>query len=121
MVDDSVDHAHPVGVLGGVLVAEEEDLAGELLADLAGEVGRPEPAVEAADIGIGLLEPGVLAAGQGEVDTTCRLWPPPAAQPGTTQITTFGIMRMSRCTSRMWRRPVRAGSTVSAVSPSAYW
>ena len=54
-------------VLGGVLVAEEEDLAGELLADLAGEVRRPEAAVEGADVGVGLLEAGVLAAGQRQV------------------------------------------------------
>jgi hypothetical protein len=56
-----------VGVGRRVLLPEEEDLAGELLADLAGEVGRPEPAVEAADVGVGLLEPGVLRAGQGEI------------------------------------------------------
>ena len=49
------------GVLGRVLVAEEEDLPGELLADLAGEVRRAEAAVEAGDVGVGLLEPGVLA------------------------------------------------------------
>src|SRR3954464_2973148 len=48
---DAVDHAHPVGVLGGVLLAEEEDLPGELLAHLAGEGGRTEPAGEAADAG----------------------------------------------------------------------
>jgi hypothetical protein len=50
-----------VRVVGGVLAAEEEDLAGELLADLAGEVGAAEAAVEAGDVGIGLLEAGVLA------------------------------------------------------------
>ena len=65
--DDLVDHAHPVRVLGVVLVAEEEDLAGELLADLAGEVRRPEPAVERADVGVGLLEACVLAGGEREV------------------------------------------------------
>ena len=54
-------------VLGGVLLAEEEDLAGELLADLAGEVRRPEAAVERADVGVGLLEPRVLGAGEGQV------------------------------------------------------
>ena len=47
--------------------AEEEDLAGELLTDLTGEVGRAEAAVEAGDVGVGLLEPGVLAAGEREV------------------------------------------------------
>jgi hypothetical protein len=36
-------------------------------------------------------------------------------------MTTLGIVRMRRWTSRMWRRPARAGSTVSRVSPSAYW
>src|SRR5680860_624571 len=56
---DGVDHAHPVRFIGGVLVAEEEDLACELLADLSSEVRRPEAAVERADIGIGLLEAGV--------------------------------------------------------------
>ena len=62
-----VDGAHPDAVLGGVLLAEEEDLAGELLADLAGEVRRPEAAVEAAHVGVGLLEPAVLGAGEGQV------------------------------------------------------
>ena len=62
-----VDHAHPVRRLGVVGVAEEEDLPGELLADLAGQVGRAESAVEAGDVGVGLLEPRVLAAGQGQV------------------------------------------------------
>src|SRR6059058_3070184 len=49
---------------------------------------------------------------------TCRLWPPPAAHPGTTATTTLGIVRMSRCTSRMCSRPpcaaTRAASTVAA-------
>ena len=53
--------------------------------------------------------------------TTCSECPPPAAQPGTTQTTTFGMVRISRCTSSMCSRPpsaaTRAASTVSAVSP----
>ena len=65
--DDGVDGAHAVVVVGRVLPPEEEDLAGELLADLAGEVGRAEPAVEAGDVGVGLLEAGVLGAGQRQV------------------------------------------------------
>ena len=36
-------------------------------------------------------------------------------------MTIFGMNRISRWTSRMCSRPARAGSTVSAVSPSAYW
>ena len=67
MGDDRVHHAHAVRVGGGVLVAEEEDLAGELLADLAGEVGGAEAAVEAGHVGVGLLEAGVLRRGQREV------------------------------------------------------
>ena len=63
--------------LGGVLAAEEEDLPGELLTDLAGEVGRAEPAVEAGDVGVGLLEPGVLAAGEREVAHDVQAVPAP--------------------------------------------
>ncbi len=37
--------------------------------------------------------------------TTWRLWPPPAAQPLTAAMMTLGDVRMSRWTSRMWRRP----------------
>ncbi|COW11234.1 Uncharacterised protein [Mycobacterium tuberculosis] len=36
-------------------------------------------------------------------------------------MTTLGMNRISRCTSRMCNRPARATSTVSAVSPLAYW
>jgi 1,4-dihydroxy-2-naphthoyl-CoA synthase len=53
--------------------------------------------------------------------TTCSEWPPPAAQPFTRAMTTFGMNRISRCTSRMCSRPSFAASTVSADSPSAYW
>ena len=67
VVGDDVDRAHPVHVLGGVGAAEEEDLAGELLADHLGEVGAAVAAVEGADVGVGLLEAGVLAAGDGQV------------------------------------------------------
>jgi hypothetical protein len=35
-------------------------------------------------------------------------------------MTTFGMNRISRCTSMMCSRPARAGSIVSAVWPSAY-
>src|SRR5699024_4954548 len=52
---------------GVVLVAQEEDLPGELLADLASEVCGPVAAVEAGHVSVGLLEPGVLAAGEGEI------------------------------------------------------
>ena len=45
-------------LLGGVAAAEEEDLAGELLADLPGQVCRAVAAVEAADVRVGLLVRG---------------------------------------------------------------
>ena len=67
VVHDLVDHAHGVCLLGGVPAPQEEDLPGELLAHLAGQVRRPEATVEAAHVGIGLLEDGVLGAGQGQV------------------------------------------------------
>ena len=121
MRDGPVDRAHPDAVLGGVLLAEEEDLAGELLADLAGEVRRAEAAVEGADVGVGLLEPRLLGAGDREVADDVEEWPPPAVQPGTTQMTILGMNRISRWHSRMCSRPSWALSTVSAVSPSAYW
>ena len=55
----------------------EEDLAGELLADLPGQVRAAVAAVEAADVGVGLLEPGVLAAGQGQVASRVPARPRP--------------------------------------------
>ena len=67
MRHDGVDAAHRVHLLGRVLAPEEEDLAGELLPDEAGEVRRPETAVEAGDVAVGLLEAGVLGARQGQV------------------------------------------------------
>ena len=43
-------------------LAEEEDLASELLADLAGEIRRAVAAVERRNIGVGLLEAAVLGS-----------------------------------------------------------
>ena len=67
MVGDLVDRAHRMHLFGGVGAAQEEDLAGEFLAGLSRQVGAAEAAVERTDIGVGLLEPGVLAAGEGQV------------------------------------------------------
>jgi hypothetical protein len=44
-----------------------EDLPRELLADRLGEVRRPVAAVEGADVGVGLLEAGMLAGGDRQV------------------------------------------------------
>jgi hypothetical protein len=65
VVDDGVDRTHGVHLFGGVRPAEEEDLAGELLPDLLGRAAIT--AVEAADVGVGLLEPRVLSAGQRQI------------------------------------------------------
>ena len=67
MRHDGVHHAHLPSLRSGVFATEEEDLPCELLTHLAGEVGAAEPAVEARHVGVGLLEPGVLLAGEGEV------------------------------------------------------
>src|SRR4029079_6776826 len=65
--DGAVDGAHPDAVVGGVLLAEEEDLAGELLTDLPREVRRGAAPVERADVGVGLLEARLLAARDRQV------------------------------------------------------
>ena len=67
VVGDDVHGAHAVHVFSGVAAAEEEDLTGEFLADLLGQVRRPVAAVEGADIGVGLLEAGFLARCDGHV------------------------------------------------------
>ena len=67
MVHDAVDRPHLVHLFGGVGLAQEEDLAGELLAHLLGQVRTAVATVETADVGIGLLEPGMLAAGKGQI------------------------------------------------------
>jgi hypothetical protein len=64
---DRVHHPHRLRLLRVVAAAEEEDLARELLSDLAREVGAAEAAVEARDVGVGLLEDGVLAGGEGQI------------------------------------------------------
>src|SRR5215212_10103786 len=46
MWHDGIDHAHSIGILCAVGATEKENLPGELLPDLPGEVRRAEPAVE---------------------------------------------------------------------------
>jgi len=67
VVHHLVDGAHAVHRLGVVLPPQEEDLPGELLAHLAGQVRGAEAPVEAGHVGIGLLEACVLTTGQGQV------------------------------------------------------
>jgi len=67
VIDDGVDHAHFERFLSRVRAAQEEDLPGTLLADLAGEERRTVSAVERGDIGIGLFEHGVFSGGEREV------------------------------------------------------
>ena len=109
-------------VLGGVLVAEEEDLAGELLADLAGEVRRPEAAVEGADVGVGLLEPAVLGAGEGEVGDDVE-GVAAAGRPAVDQADDDLRHEPDQPLALEDVQPAELGLVdgVSAVSPSAYW
>src|SRR5699024_11076064 len=58
VVHDPVHGAPVVGVLGGVLLGEEEDLPRPLLPHLLGEVGGAVAAVEGAHVRIGLHEAG---------------------------------------------------------------
>ena len=63
VVDDVVHRAPRERLLRRVLAGEEEDLAGPLLAHLPGQQRRAVAAVERADVGVGLHEARVLAAG----------------------------------------------------------
>src|SRR5690606_3147631 len=65
--DDGIDHAHGLGIARRVVETQEEDLARLLLTYLAGQVGRPVACVERGDVGVGLLEDGVLLGGDGQV------------------------------------------------------
>ena len=81
MVDDLVDRPPALGLLGGVLAGEEEDLPGALLADLAREVRRAVSRVERADVRVGLHEPRVLARGDGQVGDDVQRVPAPGGPP----------------------------------------
>src|SRR6478609_7537613 len=60
---DRVDHAHLVRFLRAVVLTQEEDFARALLTNLTSEQRGAVAAVEAGDVGIGLLEDGVLSTG----------------------------------------------------------
>ena len=67
MGDDPVDHTHFLSLFGAIVVPEEKDFSGPLLADLACQVGGAVTGVEAGHIGVGLFENGVFPGCQGEV------------------------------------------------------
>src|SRR5690606_16018247 len=67
----------PLGVLGGVLPGEEEDLPGPLVAGLPGEQAGAVAGVEGADVRVGLLEARVLAGGHREVADDVERVPAP--------------------------------------------
>ncbi len=67
MGNDQVHRPLGVGLGRGVGPAQEEDLSGELLAHLSGQVGAAESAVETRDVGVGLFEAGVFGAGDRQV------------------------------------------------------
>ena len=65
--DDGIHHAHLEGFLCAVVPAQEEDLTCTLLAHLASQVSGTVASIKGCDICIGLLEDGVLLAGECEV------------------------------------------------------
>lgn len=111
-----------------VLFVEDEPLVRQATAqslELAGFNVLALPSAEAAMPHLSAEFPGVLVTdvrltGASGLDLLqhCRNAAPAAAQPFTTATTTFGIVRMRRCTSRMCSRPARAGSMWSAVAAS---
>src|SRR6195256_3334407 len=60
-----VDEAHPQGLLGVVLLAEEPDLPGLFRADLAGEQAGPVASVERTDLRPHLPEAGIVGGDGG--------------------------------------------------------
>ena len=68
-----VDRAPALGVVRRVLAGQEEDLASALVAHLPREQRGAVARVERADVGVGLLEPRVLAARQGKVGDHVQL------------------------------------------------
>ena len=65
VVDDIVNGAHGVHGFSVIFASQKEDLSSELLTHLTGQVGRTKPTVKAGHVGVGLLEPCVLATRQG--------------------------------------------------------
>ena len=64
---DRIDHAHVARLLRRVVEAEEEDLSSPLLTHLASKERRSVAAVEAGDIGVGLLEDRMLSRCHREI------------------------------------------------------
>ena len=75
-----VDHAH--------LVADRTHIAGALLAHLTGEVRDTSKLATSASVCLNTAC-SLLAIVMSQ--TTCKLWPPPTAHPGTTAMTTLFI------------------------------
>ena len=67
MGDRLIDDAPALGGDGVVGAGQEEDFAGALVSDLAGQERGAVAGVEAADISVGLLEACVLDRGQRQV------------------------------------------------------
>ena len=67
MGNNFVDRSHVEHLLCAVFTAQEENLACKLLADLAGEICRAEAAIEAGDVGVGLLELRMLCTRKREI------------------------------------------------------
>lgn len=88
-------------VAESILRARKKIPARPLVAGLPGEQRVAVARVEGAHVRVGLHEPCSCREAIERSHTTLSEWPPPAAQPETTATTTFGIVRINRCTSRM--------------------
>jgi endonuclease/exonuclease/phosphatase family metal-dependent hydrolase len=86
--------------------------------DLAGEVGRAEAAVEAADVGVGLLERGVLGAGQGEVGDDVQAVPAAGRPPGDDADDHLGHEADQPLRLQHVQPPARPGAVLVAVPPA---
>ena len=99
-----VDHAHRRRLIGAVVEATKEDLSRLLLPHHAREVGRAKAGVKAGDVRVRLLEDRVLFAGERQVADDVQAVTATDRPARTTAITTLGMKRIRRCTSRMCKR-----------------
>jgi len=89
-----VDQAHLVGLLGGIAAAQEPDLAGALLADMAGQEGGAEARIDRTDLGADLPNCAFSEA-MVRSHRVAKTLPPPMAKPCTRAMVTLRTSRMA--------------------------
>ena len=118
MRHDAVDRAHPVLVSASYSSPRKKISRANFWPTWRARYADPKPPSKDPTSASVCLNRACSALARVRSETTCRLWPPPAAQPGTTQMTTLGMNRISRWHSRMCSRASLALSTgrLGAVS-----